>query len=308
MKVLIAEYSMYHDPALAPEGRAMFASLSASFSRCGHEVVTPGQGDFYEEIQKLAPGCDAGLVIAPDPLLSRFTLAMENCTHNLGCGSMNVAVCANKQRAGTILASHGIAVPEGQEKGLRVVKPVSGCGAVGVRLTSGPAGPGEFGQRFIEGENYSVSVVGSRVVGEACLYFTGEPPVAIALNRQHIKIDAGGKFHYHGGETPASHPKVQEIMETAISAVKVLGCQGYAGVDVIVADRVYVVDVNPRLTTSIVGITACMKEEIADILIRASKGMPVGELHFSGHASFDASGNVSVRLSGDAMKEGDSNE
>ena len=292
MKALIAEYSMYHDPALAPEGRAMFASLSASFSRCGYEVVTPGQGDFYKEIEKLAPGCDVGLVIAPDHLLPHFTLALETSTHNLGCGSMNVAVCANKQRTGTILASHGIAVPEEQEEGLRVVKPVSGCGAMGVRLTRDPVGQGEFGQRFIEGENYSVSVVGSRVVGEACLYFTGEPPVALALNRQHIEIDPEGKFHYRGGETPASHPREHEIKETAINAVKTLGCQGYAGVDVVVADRVYVVDVNPRITTSIVGITACMSEEIADVLIRASKGETIGELHFSGHACFDASGMV----------------
>ncbi|MEI6840492.1 MAG: ATP-grasp domain-containing protein [Methanomicrobiales archaeon] len=292
MKALIAEYSMNHDPALAPEGRAMFTSLSASFSRCGYEVVTPGQGDFYEEIKKLAPGCDVGLVIAPDHLLPRFTLAMEISTHNLGCGSMNVAVCANKQRTGAILASHGIAVPEEQEESLRVVKPVSGCGASGVRLTRSPAGQGEFGQRFIEGENFSVSVVGSRVVGEACLYFTGEPPVVLALNRQHIEIDSGGKFHYRGGETPASHPKEQEIKDTAISAVKILGCQGYAGVDVVVADRVYVVDVNPRITTSIVGITATMSEEIADILTRASRGEAIGDLHVTGHACFDANGTV----------------
>ncbi len=304
MKVLIAEYSMFHDPVLASEGRAMFISLSASFSRCGHEVVTPGQGDFCEEIKRLAPGCDAGLVIAPDHLLSRFTLAMETCTHNLGCGSMNVAICANKQRTATILASHGIAVPEEQEQGFRIVKPVTGCGAQGVRLTRGPAGFGEFGQRYIEGENYSVSVVGSRIVGEACLYFTGEPPVVLALNRQQLEIDSEGIFHYRGGETPAHHLKEQEIRETAINAVRILGCQGYAGVDVVVADRVYVVDVNPRITTSIVGITAGMNEEIAEILIRASKGLPVGELHYSCHTSFDTSGNIISQYSNDTMGSG----
>jgi tyramine---L-glutamate ligase len=292
MKALIAEYSMYHDPMLAREGKAMFETLSASFSQCGYEVITPGKGDFYKEIEKLAPGCDVGLVIAPDNLLSRFTLAMETGTHNLGCGSMNVAVCANKQRTGTILASHGITVPDEQAEGLRVVKPVQGCGATGVRLTRDPCGPGEFGQRYIEGENFSVSVVASRVVGEACLYFTGEPPVALALNRQYIEIDPEGKFHYRGGETPASHPEEQDIKATAISAVKILGCQGYAGVDVVVADKIYVVDVNPRITTSIVGIAATIDEEIADILIRASKGMAIGEFHVTGHACFDASGKV----------------
>ena len=304
MKALIAEYSMFHDPVLAPEGRAMFASLKSSFTRCGYEVVIPGQGDFLQEIKRLATGCDVGLVIAPDHLLSRFTSAIETLTHNLGCGSMNVAVCANKKRTGAILAAHDIAVPDEQEEGLRVVKPVNGCGAMGVRLTRGPAGPGEFGQEYIKGENYSVSVVASRVVGEACLYYTGEPPVAIALNRQHIEIDTEGKFHYCGGETPAHHPKEHEIRETAINAVKVLGCQGYAGVDVVVAERVYVVDVNPRITTSIVGITSCMTEEIADILIRASKGIPVGELHFSGFASFDATGKVFSQHSDDTTIQG----
>ena len=201
-------------PSHPKEGQCLH-HFQPAFQDADIEVVTPGQGDFYEEIVKLAPGCDVGLVIAPDHLLPRFTLAMETSTHNLGCGSMNVAVCANKQQTGTILASHGIAVPEEQEEGLRVVKPVYGCGSTGVRLTRDPAGKGEFGQRYIEGENYSVSVVGSRVVGEACLYFTGEPPVAIALNRQQIEIDPEGKFHYCGGETPVSHPKEQEIRETA---------------------------------------------------------------------------------------------
>ena len=52
--------------------------------------------------------------------------------------------------------------------------------------------------------------------------------------------------------------------------------------DIVLADRPYVVDVNPRITTSIVGIVACMEEEIADVLVAASRGEglirpPVGE-------------------------------
>ena len=54
--------------------------------------------------------------------------------------------------------------------------------------------------------------------------------------------------------------------------IEVLGCQGYCGVDMVVADKVYVIEVNPRITTSLVGIAACMKEEIADLLVAASKG------------------------------------
>ena len=60
----------------------------------------------------------------------------------------------------------------------------------------------------------------------------------------------------------------------------------------VVADKVYVVDVNPRITTSLVGIAACMKEEIADLLVAASKGAGSAEVHFSGRVRFDTNGTV----------------
>ena len=41
MKVLIAEYTTFHDPHLAPEGRAMVSALKKSFENCGHEVILP---------------------------------------------------------------------------------------------------------------------------------------------------------------------------------------------------------------------------------------------------------------------------
>ena len=72
----------------------------------------------------------------------------------------------------------------------------------------------------------------------------------------------------------------------------VLGCQGYCGVDVVVADKVYVVDVNPRITTSLVGIAACMEEEIATLLVSASQGNAPGKVHFNGSVRFDARGTV----------------
>ena len=100
MKVLLAEYATARDPALAPEGAAMLDVLHESFTRCGYEVVLPGTGDFYEEIVRLVPVCDMGLVIAPDSLLAKFTLPIEQYLHNLGCGSMNAALCANKVTTG----------------------------------------------------------------------------------------------------------------------------------------------------------------------------------------------------------------
>jgi len=292
MNVLLAEYTVAHDPSLAREGAAMLSVLKASFERCGYEVVTPGPGDFGEEITRLAPSCDMGLVIAPDHLLSNYTFLLEQSTHNLGCGFMTVALCANKVQTGKILRDNGIPVPGEAGTGKRVIKPVKGCGAQGVRLSAGQPSDGEFVQEYIEGEHYSVSLIANRIIGDACLYFSGNPPVILAVNRQEIEIAPDGSFHYRGGETPVHPVRETEIAETAQKAVAVLGCQGYCGVDVVVADKVYVVDVNPRITTSLVGIAACMKEEIASLLIAASKGEGPKDVHLSGHVRFDTNGKV----------------
>ncbi|MFA5332533.1 MAG: ATP-grasp domain-containing protein [Methanoregula sp.] len=293
MKVLLAEYAVEHDPALASEGAAMLDLLKASFSRCGYEVVLPGPGDFLDELTHLARECDMGLVIAPDKFISRFTFPVEQGCHNIGCGSMNAALCANKVRSGKILTHHGIPVPPAAPaEGKHIVKPVSDCDSQGVRLTTDAPGPDEFSQKYIEGENYSVSLVMSRVIGEACLYYSGNPPLVLAVNWQDVSIDAAGKFSYHGGETPVHPAREQEIIETAKKAATVLGCQGYCGVDVVVADKVYVVDVNPRITTSLVGIAACMEEEIAHLLIEASKGAGPDHVHFTDSVKFDTNGKV----------------
>jgi predicted ATP-grasp superfamily ATP-dependent carboligase len=206
---------------------------------------------------------------------------------------MNVAVAANKQRSSAILAQHDIPVPAELSEGRRVIKPVRGYGALGVRLSDGPAGEGEFGQEYIEGEHLSVSLVGSRVIGDVCEYWSGDPPLVLALNRQAIEVDPEGRFHYRGGETPIDHPRRDECLEVARKAVEVLGCQGYAGVDLVLADRPYVVDVNPRVTTSVVGIATVMEEEIADVLVSASKGTGPREVHLSGRVRYGADGAVS---------------
>jgi tyramine---L-glutamate ligase len=292
MKVLLAEYTAANDPSLAHEGRAMLDVLVASFERCGYEVILPGTGDFADEISRLAPTCDMGLVIAPDHLLSKFTMILEQYTHNLGCGFMTVALCANKVQTRRILIQHGIAVPGEAGSGKNVIKPIKGCGAQGVRLSGESPGEGEFSEQYIEGENISVSIIPNRVIGDACLYFRGNPPAILAINRQDIEIGVAGSFHYLGGETPVHPAREAEIISTARKAAEVLGCQGYCGIDMIVSDKIYVIEVNPRVTTSLVGIVACMQEEIAALIVAASKGQGPAEVHLQGHARFDTNGKV----------------
>ena len=78
MKVLLAEYATAHDPVLAQRVGQCLVCSRQSFERCGYEVVLPGEGDFAAEIERLAPACDMGLVIAPDHLLSQFTRSLSS--------------------------------------------------------------------------------------------------------------------------------------------------------------------------------------------------------------------------------------
>jgi len=293
MKALLAEYTVFDNPAPAHEGRAMLRVLKESFENCGYEVLVPesGRGSFEDELRRLAPLSDIGLVIAPDHQLSRYTKIIEDLTYNIGCGSMNVALCANKRITGSVLAANGVAVPAEVTEGLRVIKQTYGCATENMRLSDEEPGEGEFGQEYIRGENISVSLIGSRVVGEACLYFTGAGPLVLSVNRQNIVLK-DGVFHYEGGETPVEHPMMEEIIATARKAATVLGCQGYVGIDMVVADRPYVVDVNPRPTSSLVGIVEIMDEEIADLLVRASHGHAPEEVHLNGHVTFDRHSQV----------------
>ena len=300
MLVLIAEYTAVHDPALAPEGKAMVTALQKSFERLGHTVIMPKSGDFNEEIARLAPQCDYGLVIAPDILLSRFTHTLELATHNLGADSTSIAVCANKRLTAKILSGIGIDVPKevsADFPGKRVIKPVKGAGSVGVRIAKEGEMPGkdEMSVEYLEGEHYSVSIVGSRVVGEACGYYSGLPPVFLTINRQYSHPGTDGVFIYEGGETPVHPEREEEMIDVAKKTIERLGCQGYTGIDMIVGEKIWVVDVNPRPTMSLAGIVQVIDDEIADILLKATVGLPPEKVNYNGKtAVFDERGGVTV--------------
>jgi len=214
MKVLLAEYTAARDPALAPEGRAMLDVLTKSFTACGYEVVLPGPGDFYEELVRLASTCDMGLVIAPDALLSRFSLPIEQHCHTLGCGSMNVAVCANKRSTEKILRAHGVPVPPpAPAGGKHIVKPVTGCDAQGVRLTTDAPKKDELAQGIYRrrtllgqpscepGSGRGLSVLLRQPAGRA-----RDQPAGCCWQTMTVRSQ------YLGGETPMHPAREQEII------------------------------------------------------------------------------------------------
>ncbi len=308
MKILIAEFAVGTDveKSLIPEGAAMLKTLAESFTRLGHEVYYPTAStricagtslestaeNFRQVIEKKAGECDAGLLIAPDEMLPELNRLLEENTANLGCSPESSACCADKLRCTEILLNAGIGAPElaaEPEEGREyVIKPRFGCAAEETYLVREfePA-EGVIASEYIEGIHLSVSLV------------AGEKTLPLTVNRQFIefgtqkcaagesgKEEARSGIKYNGSLTPYETPRKTELIETAVSAARCLKCSGYVGVDIVLADRPYVVDVNPRPTASLFGISRVMKEEIGDLLLRNKFGGLPDSVYIEGEYRF----------------------
>ena len=167
--------------------------------------------------------------------------------------------------------------PDPVEKGCLqyVVKPRTGSGSEGVRITSfARAGPEEIVTRYHEGLHLSASFI----VGK-------EGFLPLTLNRQLIDF-GDGKMSYQGSQVPYNTPRAEEIWEAAEKAADVLGLRGYAGIDFVLGERAWAVDVNARPTTSIIGIARVMKEEIGELIVGARFGGLPERVHLEGECIF----------------------
>lgn len=301
MKILLSEYAVSTGMGgtYLIEGKAMLHTLASSFSRLGHEVIYTSAGltiehgslvastedDIKEILEKQAKNCDAALVIAPEELLTEITAIIDDNTMNLGCTSACVAICSDKLECTRILENTSVAVPgtysyeQSIPKGKRwVIKPRKGCASEDTFVSHQPSlKEGEIATEYIDGEHLSVSLI------------CGKETLPLTINKQMIEIDPDkedSSVDYCGCTTPYPTERKHELYETAIEATRKLGCNGYTGVDIILGDRAYVIDINPRPTTSLVGITRIMDTEIAELLIANALGKALPQVNITGNYSF----------------------
>lgn len=297
MKILIAEYAsaLGLGGTCELEGRAMLSTLARSFERVGHEVVYLTSGPVIEDglpiLVKnddefegaLESKADAGLLIAPDGIQPRLLEILEKNMLNLGAGPEAARLAADKLLCTRVLGQAGLAVaeivekPDPVETGCHryVVKPRTGCGSEGVRITSFAwAGPGEIVTRYREGLHLSASFI----AGENSF-------LPLTINRQLIDFEGDG-MSYQGSQVPYGTPRADELWAQVKAAAKVLSLSGYAGIDFVLGERPWIVDVNARPTTSIIGIARVMKEEIGELILNARLGRPAKSVTIMGTFAF----------------------
>jgi predicted ATP-grasp superfamily ATP-dependent carboligase len=297
MKILLAEYAVGIglDGTLLKEGRTMLRTLVDSFSKIGHEVTYLSSGpvlqngkavssceeNFKAVLETEALCADAGLVIGPDELLANLSAIIEKNTINLGCSPLSAGICADKLECTRVLQSHSIRVPRIIESGIEgicVVKPRFGCASEGVRIAfSSNAEEGYIATEYIEGEHLSVSMI------------CGKRSLPLSVNKQHIEIDRNkpdSPVVYRGNIVPFRTEHDQELFDVAARTGRILGCNGYIGVDIVYGKEPYVVDVNPRPTTAVYGLARTLKTEIGELLLKNVLGELPDAVSTEGELSF----------------------
>jgi len=298
--------------SLAREGRAMLTALVADLSalRC-HDIVTTADRR-SRRFEDLLGSVDAVWLIAPETggCLERLAETVEHSGKTLlGAGSAVIRRAADKAQLPRRLARCGVPHPltrvvhagddvraVAEETGYPlVVKPSRGAGCEGVRLVRNvrelPAGVAQTVvlQRYVVGVAASVSLIAN-----------GRRAVALSINAQ--SITPARAFAYGGGRTPLVHPLAERGVEAAIRACRAFpNLRGYVGVDLVLTDsEAVVIEVNPRLTTSYLGVRAALRGpngdgNIAAMAIEACSGTLPEPPRPRRRIDFTAGGRLAVR-------------
>jgi predicted ATP-grasp superfamily ATP-dependent carboligase len=258
------------------------------------------------EFDRLTAAADRTMVVAPEfdgILLDAVERIARAGGRSLNASSDFVRIGSNKQRTAERLTTAGVPVPkarllEADEARLpadfdypAVLKPMDGAGSqhtllVHHSLDEPPPYPWPRRlERYCPGRAASVAVLAGPA-GRHTL-----PPCW-----QHLSDD--GRFTYLGGAIvgePALAERAAALANRALDALP--AALGYVGVDFVLGNdpdgrEDFVIEVNPRLTTSYVGLRAAIPQNLAKAILDVAEGRDVELTPGRGEIEFDASGAV----------------
>ena len=294
-------------PSLAREGAAMRAALLADLAAIGrHEIVTTDEASLDVAIASV----DAVWLIAPETHGYLEGLAVQVEQHGkflLGPGPEVIARASDKEGLAQRLARHGIRHPKtcvlaagadwaplARDIGYPlVVKPARGAGCEGVSVVHAASdmphaieaarrtSKAVLLQRYVHGTAASVSLVAD-----------GRRAAPLTLNAQDVR--GSPWLSYGGGSTPLDHPFAEKAIDAAVQTCRAFpGLCGYVGVDlVLAASDVFVIEVNPRLTTAYLGARSVLEANVAELAIAACEGRLPGPLRARQAVRFTGTGEV----------------
>lgn len=273
----------------------MFEAVAADFAVAGiptlsHESQS-SQGS-YEAFRSLAARAHYTLVIAPETggrleYLCREVLQAGG--RLLGPSPDAVRLTADKLALARHWDRHGVPTPPTWELGDQpagvpvVVKPRDGAGsqATAIRSPSPPEAGGEGDRMSLP--NWPSPMIAQEYVSgfAASVAFLIGPAQIVPLLPCEQLLSTDGRFTYLGGRLPIAPDLAARGVRIAEQAIRcVPGLLGYVGVDVVLGDdgRDWAIEINPRLTTSYVGLRVLARFNLAEAMLATAQGQPLPAL------------------------------
>ena len=244
-----------------------------------------------ERYQLLAATADATIVIAPECaglLLQHVLLAEQIQARLISPSSEFVRLAADKTATVDLLAKSGIRVPPGIKfcrEILRqgdvgfpaVLKPNDGAGSESVQRINDLDELQQANLNLAESWRLEQFVPGT----QASVAILAGPGGIIPLQPcfQHLSDD--GRFTYRGGSTPLPPPLADRAKRLAIQVASVLPePRGYLGIDMVLGSAEngaedFVIEINPRLTTSYLGLRQACEQNLAEAMLQCVRGAAV---------------------------------
>lgn len=249
------------------------------------QIVIHDGDDLLQVLQKLLQQFDAVWPIAPESgnILHNISRLVESAGKTLLNSSAEaVAVAGDKKKTCACLQHHGIlTVPchpfsASEHSAARqwVVKPCDGVGCSDVYLLSDQADFQRLQAIISDHDNYILQpYLQGRTLSLSCLFADGRGWL-LSCNEQQIEtID--GRFELLAcrvnvqADTGACRRLIDRI------ALAIPGLWGYAGIDLIDSDAgLWVVEINPRLTTSFAGLRDALGINTAQLVLDLLDGTP----------------------------------
>jgi predicted ATP-grasp superfamily ATP-dependent carboligase len=269
----------------------------AKFARENFNVIPVKATDnVFTVFQQAIKLCDAVWIIAPETyyILFNLTRCVERENKILLSNPSDLIVKTSKLLISYLLTSDRILTPISKRLSdceflrytnlykLRklivfpqIIKPITGAGCENTFLIQDEV---EFHntikqieepqnyliQPFITGDNLSLSALFNQGTAEL-----------ICVNRQHLKI-RNQQLKLMACEVNIEVENKTRFKQLLNKIAKAFpGLFGYVGIDLIVSDLIYVVEINPRLTSSYAGINQALGINVADLVLQSMNGEAV---------------------------------
>ena len=326
-----ATASGIEDPSIFSEGLAMLKALIQDFQDIkAHYLISNKLNFFNEKNRDTSPlkpiiiedsiwdwlnenisKFDACLFIAPeeDYILYKLTDLIERKgVKILGSNSKAVKICSDKYKTYKLLRDKVPIIKTDKiyfnqlntskeldelfsSNSKKIIKPADGVSCSGVYMVNSykqlkrcaaridTTLPYFIMQNYIEGVSCSVSLLSN-----------GKNAVSLSLNAQNIIKDNG--FGYSGGYVPLNHrlsQKARDIAEKTVESIP--GIKGYVGVDLILNDKVHVVEVNSRITTPYIALKKIINFNLGKAIINSVNGKLPEKILLNGIRFFEKKGD-----------------